>query len=87
MPAHNYNGYDVKDTPITIDVPRAVSIYTDLSASFMVVQVKIVKKADGTAFAQGADLAFTQLAIHSIFKDVSMSINGTKVEGENRTYP
>ena len=87
MPTHQYNSYDMKDTPITIDVPRAVGIYTDLSASFMVVQTKIVKKADGTAFTAGSDLAFTQLAIHSIFKDVSMYINGTKVEGENHTYP
>ena len=79
-PAHTCAGHASKDTPLTIIVPKSASIYTDLNFSFLVVGVKIVKKDDGTNYADAANVAFAQNSMHFLFKNMSMYINSTKFE-------
>jgi len=71
-------------TPVVIKFNRVPGIYLDLRNSFVDMQLAI----EGTD-ANKAELnkvAFINFIMHSLFKDISFSINNTKVEGENQLY-
>ena len=71
-------------TPIIINFDRSPGLYLDFSDSFIDVCVAI----EGLAAESAANnkTAFVNFAMHSLFKDISFSINNTKVEGENQMY-
>src|SRR5277367_5423668 len=68
-------------TPLMLEVPRSPGLYVDLSNSFVEVQLNVVQ---GTA--AHADVSYVNNVLHTLFKDVSLSLNNTKVEGENMNY-
>src|SRR3977135_3171295 len=72
-------------TPIQIDAPRAKGIYTDLTNSFLSISCSIVGASDA-AVAATSKVALVNLALSSLFKDVSLLINNQKVEGDSQMY-
>jgi len=72
-------------TPIQIDAPRAEGIYTDLANSFLSISCSIVGASDA-ALAATSKVALVNLALSSLFKDVSLLINNQKVEGDSQMY-
>src|SRR5271163_3484647 len=72
-------------TPIIIKFDRTPGLYLDLKNSFLDVVV-CIESTEGGSLIETKKVAFVNFALHSIFKDVSFSINNTKVEGENQQY-
>src|SRR5271163_2284931 len=72
-------------TPIIIKFDRTPSIYLDLKNCFIDAQVAI-ESTEGGSTAETKKAGFVNFALHSLFKDVSFSLNNTKVEGENQQY-
>src|SRR5277367_6266280 len=70
--------------PIIIKFDRSPGLYLDFSDSFIDVCVAI--EGLGTEKAANYKTTFVNFAMHSLFKDISFSINNTKVEGENQMY-
>lgn len=80
---NNSLGYE-ENTPITFSIARAPGLYIDLNDSYCVFEVELCGES-GSKLASG-EIAFVNNSMHSLFSDVSMSINGTKVEGEDAHY-
>src|SRR5277367_4808732 len=59
--------------------------FIDLSATTLHVTGKIIK-ADGTAHADKAAVAFINNTLHSLFSDVVVTINDSIVEGGEQIY-
>ena len=60
--------------------------YLDLAQSYLYVSGKVVK-ADGTAATSNDDYSVTNLFLHSLFENVTLSLNGTEVENAGSNYP
>jgi hypothetical protein len=73
-------------TPIQIDVPRAEGMYTDLANSFLQISCTIVTGTADAAIAKDAKVAMVNLALSSLFRDVTLLINNQKVEGDSQMY-
>ena len=71
------------NTPITFKIPKAAGLYIDFNDSFIDLEVAIESSA---TFATDTSVAFVNFALHSLFKDVTFEINGTKIEGANQHY-
>src|SRR5271163_3994814 len=59
--------------------------FIDLYAKILRVTVKITK-ADGTAYADKAEVALINNSLHSLFSDIIVTINETIVEGGEQIY-
>ena len=70
---------DVAHGPIEFNIVGN-NDFIDLNATTLHVAAKITK-ADGTAYAKDAEVAFINNTLHSLFSDVIISINDTIVEG------
>ena len=78
----SYNCYGTNTgTPLIFEVPRSPGLYVDLSNAFVEVQLILVQGA-----AAHTDVSYVNNVLHTLFKDVSLSLNNTKVEGENMNY-
>src|SRR5277367_2705234 len=75
---------DVAHGPIEFNIVGN-NDFIDLNATTLHVAAKITK-ADGTAYADKAEVAFINNTLHSLFSDVIVSINDTIVEGGEQTY-
>src|SRR5277367_4904793 len=71
-------------TPIILNFDRSLGLYLDFSDSFIDMCVAI--EGLSTEAAANNKTAFINFIMHSLFKDISFSINNTKVEGENQLY-
>ena len=71
-------------TPIILNFDHSPGLYLDFSDSFIDMCVAI--EGLSTEAAANNKTAFVNFAMHSLFKDISFSINNTKVEGENQMY-
>ena len=86
IPSNAFTELAQTNTGIIVTIPKMEGVYTDFNDSFIYVKFKIVTKA-GTDIGNSNKVALSNLAISSLFKDVSMQINGVKIEGENQLYP
>src|SRR6266853_2569139 len=59
--------------------------FIDLSATTLHLTAKILK-ADNSAYAKDVEVAFINNTLHSLFSDITVTINETKVEGEEELY-
>jgi hypothetical protein len=75
---------DIKHKMFEFDI-NGNGDFIDLSATALYVKAKITK-ADNTAYAKDAEVAFVNNALHSMFSDIIVSINDTKVEGGDDLY-
>src|SRR5579862_3270812 len=69
-------------TPIIIKFDRVPGCYLDFNDSYVDGCVSI----EGESTAELPKVAFVNFVLHSLFRDISFSINNTKVEGENQNY-
>src|SRR5271156_3756496 len=72
-------------TPILFDIPAADGLYTDLSSSFIVLDVCLLRTAD-VCIGKDAKVGVINLALSSLFKDVAILINNQKIEGDSQMY-
>src|SRR5277367_2356923 len=75
---------DVAHGPIEFNIVGNKD-FIDLNATTLHVAAKITK-ADGTAYADKAEVAFINNTLHSLFSDIIVSINDTIVESGEQTY-
>jgi len=76
-------------TPIQFDVPKAEGLYTDLANSFLTISCSIVTGTNDAPVAlveKTPKVALVNLALASLFKDVTLLINNSKVEGDSQMY-
>src|SRR5579862_6012871 len=71
------------DTPITFEITKTPGVYLDLASSYFVCEVSITNLKEDATVKPGA---FINNVFNSLFKDVNISFNGTKIEGENLQY-
>ena len=75
---------DIRQGPIEFNI-IGNDDFIDLSATTLHLTAKITK-ADGTAYDDKAEVAFTNNVLHSLFSDVIFTINDTIVEGGEMQY-
>lgn len=73
-------------TPIQFHLQGSTDEYTDLSQSLLHLQAKVVN-GDGTPLADDAQVAPTNLFMHSLFSDVDMMLNDRLITPSTNTYP
>src|SRR5690349_3529642 len=74
-------------SPIEFHIVSSQEDYLDLNDASLYVKMKIVK-ADGSAVDPKTHNPFTpNLALSSLFSDVSLFLNGTLCEGGHHLYP
>src|SRR5271163_1223154 len=71
-------------TPIIIKFDRTPGIYLDLKNCFIDVQVGI-EPTEGGSLTETKKVGFVNFVMHSLFKDVSFSLNNTKVRRREPT--
>lgn len=59
--------------------------YLDLNDTLLYISVKVAKK-DGTDLIADADVTPSNYMLHTLFKDVILSLNTIKIEGGNSVY-
>ena len=67
-------------------VPASNVDYLDLNDTLLSIQVKVVK-ADGTALTKDDKPVPSNYFMHSLFSDVTLSLNDTTIEGGSQMYP
>ena len=73
--------------PIEFHVPGNTEDYVDVNDIYLHVKFKVTK-ADGTAInAATSKMSVTNLAICSLFQDVSLTLGETQIEGGQQMYP
>ncbi|XP_021354323.1 uncharacterized protein LOC110450876 [Mizuhopecten yessoensis] len=73
--------------PYTFKISGSGEDYLDLGNTNLFVKVKLVKKADGTALEDDSNVAPTNLFLHSLFNNVSVSLNERLVSPPENAYP
>ncbi|XP_071478000.1 uncharacterized protein F54H12.2-like [Diadema antillarum] len=73
-------------TPIQFHLQGSTDEYTDLSQTFLHLQVKVVN-GDGTPIGENEKVAPTNLFMHSLFSDVDLMLNDRLVTPSTNTYP
>src|SRR3977135_232 len=75
-------------TPIQIDVPAAEGVYTDLANSYITLAFTVITGTNEApvTLAETAKVAPINLALASFFKDVCLTVNNIKVEGDSQLY-
>src|SRR5579862_9604745 len=76
---------DIHQGPIEFNIVGNNDLI-DLNYTTLHLTAKITK-ADGSAYADKAEVAFTNNTLHSLFSDVVVTINETTVEGGEQNYP
>ena len=71
-------------TPLIFKIDKSPGLYLDFSDSFVDCVVAI--EGIDSAVADTQNVAFVNFVLHTLFRDVSFSINNTKIEGENMQY-
>ena len=67
--------------------------YLDLNDTILYINASVVKEGDATAggrnvaLATSDDAAFVNMPMHSMFSDVMVYLNDTKVDGGDQFYP
>ena len=83
-PITNIAGNDI---PIHFEVTGSPDEYIDCQSIDLELKVKITK-TDGTDIDSKTDkVGLTNLAIASLFQDVSLTLNDKQIEGGDHTYP
>jgi hypothetical protein len=72
--------------PYEFAVSLAGDDYIDLANTYLFVEAQIMKD-DNTAFYGGADVGPVNLWMHSLFSDVSVSLNENLVSPKTSLYP
>ena len=75
-------------SPIEFFVKSSLEAYLDLSDTHLHIQAQVVRE-DGTALQPGDDdlVIFEQLAIHSLFSTVDVSLNSVLCSTSSQNYP
>ncbi|XP_021376987.1 uncharacterized protein F54H12.2-like [Mizuhopecten yessoensis] len=73
--------------PYTFKISGSGEDYLDLGNTNLFVKVKLVKKDDGAALAADSNVAPTNLFLHSLFNNVSVSLNERLVSPPDNAYP
>ena len=74
------------DAPIEFHVPSHSEEYLDLSQTLIYIRAKILN-ADGTALAAEVKVAPVNNFLHSMFSDVTVSLNQKMVSSTSNLYP
>ena len=72
--------------PIEFHIPGNGDDYIDLNDISLYVKFKVLK-ADGTDIAAADKVGLSNLAIASLFQDVSLIVGDTQIEGGQTSYP
>ena len=72
--------------PLEFHIPGNGDDYIDLKDVALCIKFKVLK-ADGTAIVAADKVGLNNLAIASLFQDVSLMIGDTQVEGGQMSYP
>ena len=72
--------------PLDFDVPGSGEHYIDLANIQLYIRAKITNN-DGTDLAADAAVAPVNLALHSMFSQADVSLNGTLISSSTNTYP
>ena len=73
--------------PIEFHIPGSTEDYIDPNDLYIYLKVKVLK-ADGSAIDAAADkVGLNNLAIASLFQDVSLTVGETQIEGGQQVYP
>ena len=75
---------DIAHRPIEFNIVGN-NDFIDLNATTLHVTTKITK-ADGTAYADKAEVALINNSLHSLFSDIIVTLNETIVEGGEQIY-
>ena len=76
-----------KSSPIEFNIPGTSSHYIDLKRSRLYVKAKIINPTTSTVNVDD-DVAFTNLSLHSIFRQVDVSLQQTVISpGVGTCYP
>ena len=86
----DWNRHDTKnnclgtntDTPIIFNIPKSAGLYIDFNDSFVDMELAI----EASGLAGNEKVSFCNFPMHTLFQDISFSINNTKIEGENQHY-
>ena len=73
--------------PYVFNISGAGDDYIDLGNTNLFVKAQIVQKADGADIANDANVAPTNLWLHTLFADVNVSLNEKLVSPPSNTYP
>ena len=74
--------------PFEILVPGSADDYIDVNSINMYLRLKITKEADGKNIKTADDkVGLNNLAIASLFEDVSLTLGDTQIEGGQGNYP
>jgi len=71
---------------LEFSVPASNVDYLDLNDTLLSLQVKVVK-SDGTALTDKDNPVASNYFMHSLFSDISLSLNDTVIEGGSQLYP
>lgn len=82
-PLNNVKG---SSGPIEFYIQGSAEDYIDLDNTLLCLKVR-VKKADGTNLGENDNVAPVNNWMHSLFSDITCSLNETQVEGGNHMYP
>lgn len=72
--------------PIEFEIPGSAEDYLDVNDISLYVRFKVLK-ADGKAISAADKVGLNNLAIASLFQDVSLTIGDEQVEGGQMNYP
>ena len=73
--------------PYEFSISGSGEDYIDLGNTNLYVVAQIVQKADGSDIDAGANVGPVNLWLHSLFSDVTLSLNGKLVSGPTNAYP
>ena len=71
--------------PIEFSVNGGID-YIDIANTVLYIKSRICK-ADGSAYAENAEVAFVNNAMHSMFSDIFLTLGNEVIEGGDCTYP
>lgn len=82
--------YPISDTksnraPIEFYIPASQDEYIDLNDTSLYLSCRVLN-TDGSVLTQEVDICTTNFFMHSLFKDVSLSLNDIVVEGGDNLY-
>ena len=71
--------------PFEFKIPSSTGLYRDLNSSYIVLKIKVVA-ANGADLAADVVLAPSNLALHSLFSNVSVTLGGKEISDKDSLY-
>ena len=78
---------DATSTVIEFFVPGSEVDYLDLNDTYLYVCIRVVKKDDSIVLNSDQQPVPTNWIMYTLFRDVSLSLNATQIEGGSQLYP